>query len=37
MLDKNFEIFYGPNDDEVWMKKLFSPTFIVWMSEHTPE
>ncbi|MFN8150121.1 MAG: hypothetical protein U0R24_03200 [Solirubrobacterales bacterium] len=37
VLDKNFEIFYGPNDDEVWMKQLFSPTFIVWMSEHTPE
>ena len=37
VLDKKFEIFYGPNDDEVWMKQLFSPTFIVWMSEHTPD
>ncbi len=37
VLDKNFEIFYGTQDDEVWMKQLFSPTFIVWMSEHTPE
>ncbi len=37
VLDKNFEIFYGPNDDEVWMKQLFSPTFIVWMTERTPK
>lgn len=36
-LDKNFEIFYGANDDEVWMKQLFAPSFIVWMSERTPD
>lgn len=37
VLDKNFEIFYGANDDEVWMKQLFSPSFIVWMSERVPD
>ncbi len=36
-LDKRFEIFYGPNDDEVWLKRLFSPKFIVWLSEEAPE
>lgn len=36
-LDKSFEIFYGANDDEVWMKRLFSPTFIVWMNENVPD
>lgn len=36
-LDKNFEIFYGANDDQLWMKQLFSPSFIVWMTENTPE
>ena len=30
-LDKRYEIFYGAEDDEVWMKRLFSPTFIVWL------
>ncbi len=37
VLDKNFEIFYGADDDENWLKQLFSPTFIVWMTERTPD
>ena len=36
-LDKRYEIFYGPNDDEVWLKRLFSPKFIVWLSEAAPD
>lgn len=36
-LDKRYEIFYGENDDEVWMKRLFSPSFIVWLTEQTPK
>ena len=36
-LDKRYEIFYGANDDEVWMKRLFSPKFIVWMTEQPPK
>jgi hypothetical protein len=36
-LDKRYEIFYGEHDDEVWMKRLFSPSFIVWLSEHAPK
>ena len=36
-LDKSYEIFYGAHDDEVWMKRLFSPKFIVWLSEAAPQ
>ena len=36
-LDKRYEIFYGANDDEIWMKRLFSPSFIVWLTEAGPE
>ncbi len=36
-LDKRYEIFYGANDDTVWMKQLFSPKFIVWLTERTPK
>jgi hypothetical protein len=36
-LDKKYEIFYGANDDEVWLKRLFSPQFIVWLSEDVPD
>ena len=36
-LDKRYEIFYGATDDEVWMKRLFSPKFIVWLSEAAPD
>lgn len=36
-LDKRYEIFYGPNDDEIWLKRLFSPNFIVWLSEQAPD
>lgn len=36
-LDKRYEVFFGANDDEVWMKQLFSPTFILWLTEETPE
>jgi len=36
-LDKRYEIFYGANDDPVWLKQLFSPTFIVWLTTGTPD
>jgi hypothetical protein len=36
-LDKRYEIFRGPGDDELWMKQLFSPTFIVWLAEEAPK
>ena len=36
-LDKRYEVFYGAGDDTIWMKRLFSPSFIVWLTERTPE
>jgi hypothetical protein len=36
-LDKQYEIFYGPGDDENWLKQLFSPSFVVWLSERAPD
>jgi hypothetical protein len=36
-LDKRYEIFFGRDDDENWMKQLFSPSFIVWLSEKAPK
>lgn len=36
-LDKRYEIFYGANDSENWLKQLFSPSFIVWLSDTAPE
>jgi hypothetical protein len=36
-LDKRYEVFYGAGDDANWMKQLFSPSFIVWLTERTPK
>ncbi len=36
-LDKRFEIFYGANDPENWLKQLFSPSFVVWLSDEAPD
>jgi hypothetical protein len=36
-LDEKFEIFSDKGQDPNWMRQLFSPTFIVWLSESAPE
>jgi hypothetical protein len=36
-LDKHYEIFSGTEQDQVWLRRLFSPTFIVWLSEGAPK
>jgi hypothetical protein len=36
-LDKRYEIFSGSEQDQVWLRRLFSPTFIVWLSEAAPK
>lgn len=36
MVDK-FEIFAGAGLDQIWLRRLFSPTFIVWLTEVAPE
>lgn len=36
-LDERYEIFAGEGQDGNWLRQLFSPTFIVWLSESAPE
>ena len=36
MRDK-YEIFRGKDEDEVWVRRLFSPSFIVWLTDSPPE
>jgi hypothetical protein len=35
-LDKRFEIFVDEKQDQNWLRQLFSPTFIVWLLQKTP-
>jgi hypothetical protein len=36
-LDERYEIFAGKEQDANWLRQLFSPTFIVWLSDTAPE
>jgi hypothetical protein len=36
-LDERYEIFAGKSQDANRLRQLFSPTFIVWLSESAPE
>jgi hypothetical protein len=36
-LAERYEIFSGKEQDQVWLRRLFSPTFIVWLGEEAPE
>jgi hypothetical protein len=36
-LDQRYEIFAGKAQDAVWLRRLFSPTFIVWLTDSAPE
>jgi hypothetical protein len=36
-LGKRYEIFVGKDQDEVWTRRLFSPSFIVWLAESSPQ
>ncbi len=36
-LDERYEIFAGKAQDAVWLRRLFSPTFIVWLTDAAPE
>lgn len=36
-LDKKYEIFAGKQQDAVWLRRLFAPTFIVWLNEQAPD
>jgi hypothetical protein len=32
-----YEIFVAKEQDDVWLRRLFSPTFIVWLTEAAPD
>jgi hypothetical protein len=36
-LDERYEIFAGKDQDANWLRQLFSPTFIVWLSDGAPK
>jgi hypothetical protein len=36
-LDHKYEIFAGKEQDQVWLRRLFSPTFIVWLTDSAPK
>jgi hypothetical protein len=36
-LDDKYEIFSGKGQDANWLRQLFSPTFIVWMTDQAPK
>jgi hypothetical protein len=36
-LEERYEIFAGKEQDQVWLRRLFSPTFIVWLGEEAPK
>jgi hypothetical protein len=36
-LDEKYEIFAGKEQDAVWLRRLFAPTFIVWLNETAPD
>jgi hypothetical protein len=35
-LDRTYEIFADRGTDENWLRQLFSPTFILWLTESAP-
>ena len=36
-LDEKYEIFAGKGQDAVWLRRLFAPTFIVWLTDAAPK
>jgi hypothetical protein len=32
-----YEVFVGKDQDEVWLRRLFSPSFIVWLTDAAPD
>ncbi len=37
VLDQKYEIFAGKQQDAIWLRRLFSPSFIVWMTDSAPQ
>ena len=36
-LDEHYEIFADKGQDQNWLRQLFSPTFIVWLTDSAPQ
>ena len=36
-LGDRYEIFVNKDQDDVWLRRLFSPSFIVWLTEAAPD
>lgn len=36
-LDEKYEIFASKQQDAIWLRRLFAPTFIVWLTESAPK
>ncbi len=36
-LGDRYEIFVRKGQDEIWLRRLFSPSFIVWLAESAPD
>jgi hypothetical protein len=36
-LDERYEIFAGKGQDPIRLRRLFSPTFIVWLTDSAPQ
>jgi hypothetical protein len=36
-LDDKYEIFAGKSQDAIWLRRLFAPSFIVWLTDETPK
>lgn len=37
VLDRKYEIFAGKEQDANWLRQLFAPTFIVWLTDSAPK
>jgi hypothetical protein len=35
-LDDRYDIFVREDQDEIWLRRLFSPTFVVWLAQAPP-
>jgi hypothetical protein len=36
-LGDRYEIFVSKDQDDIWLRRLFSPSFIVWLTESAPD
>jgi hypothetical protein len=37
VLDQRYEIFATKQQDAIWLRRLFSPSFIVWLADSAPQ